>query len=100
MAKNIQLQNICFSWIDLIIFIDMFNANNNLDKIEVYQKNKENAINIYFTGGGEPTLAWKKLTDTVNYIHELSERHSLCLEIGLTTNGILNPQKMQLAKIQ
>ena len=39
--ENIQLQNICFSWIDLIIFIDMFNANNNLDKIEVYQKNKE-----------------------------------------------------------
>ena len=39
--ENIQQQNICFSWVDLIIFIDLIKASNNLDKIEVYQKNKE-----------------------------------------------------------
>ena len=39
--ENIQQQNICFSWVDLIIFIDMLNACQNLDKIEIYQKNKD-----------------------------------------------------------
>ena len=39
--ENLQQQNICFSWVDLIIFIDLIKACNDLDKIEVYQKNKE-----------------------------------------------------------
>ena len=39
--ENIQQQNICFSWVHLIIFIDMINSSKNLDKIEIYQKNKE-----------------------------------------------------------
>ena len=39
--ENIQQQNICFSWVNLIIFVDLINASKNLDKIEVYQKNKE-----------------------------------------------------------
>ena len=39
--ENLQQQNICFSWVDLIIFIDLLKASNNLDKIEIYQKNKE-----------------------------------------------------------
>ena len=39
--ENLQQQNICFSWVDLIIFIDLLKVSNNLDKIEIYQKNKE-----------------------------------------------------------
>ena len=39
--ENIQHQSICFSWLDLIILIDMIKASKGLDKIEVYQKNKE-----------------------------------------------------------
>ena len=38
--ENLQQQNICFTWLDLIIFIDMIHASNNLDKIEVYSQNK------------------------------------------------------------
>ena len=39
--ENIQQQNICISWVDLIIFVDLLNTTDNLDKIEVYEKNKE-----------------------------------------------------------
>ena len=39
--ENIQHQSICFSWLDLIILIDMIKASKDLDKIEVYQNNKE-----------------------------------------------------------
>ena len=39
--ENIQQKSICFSWLDLIILIDMIKASKGLDKIEVYQKNKE-----------------------------------------------------------
>ena len=39
--ENIQQQNICISWVDLIIFVDLLNTTDNLYKIEVYEKNKE-----------------------------------------------------------
>ena len=39
--ENIQQKSICFSWLDLIILIDMIKGSKDLDKIEVYQKNKE-----------------------------------------------------------
>jgi hypothetical protein len=39
--ENIQQQNICFTWLDLIIFIDMIHSSKNIDKIEVYNKNSE-----------------------------------------------------------
>ena len=39
--ENIQHQSICFSWLDLIILIDMIKTSKDLDKIEVYQNNKE-----------------------------------------------------------
>ena len=39
--ENIQQQNVCFSWLDLIILIDTIKASKNLDKLEIYQKNIE-----------------------------------------------------------
>ena len=39
--ENIQQQNICFSWIDLIILIDIIKISKDLDKIDIYQKNQK-----------------------------------------------------------
>ena len=37
----IQQQNICLSWIDLIILIDIIKISKDLDKIDIYQKNQK-----------------------------------------------------------
>ena len=39
--ENIYQQNVCFSWLDLIILLDTIKATKNLDKLSVYQNNVE-----------------------------------------------------------
>ena len=40
--ENIQQQNICFSWIDLIILIDIIKISKDLDKIDYISKKSKN----------------------------------------------------------
>jgi uncharacterized protein len=43
-----------------------------------------------FHGGGEPTMAWNLVVDTVNYAEYVSDDKGLDLEIFAATNGMLD----------
>ena len=81
--ENIQQQNICISWVNLIIFIDLLKSNKNLDKIEVYEKNRElfekfKELETYFyneyNGNNIDLHTEFFLFDKVNYSPYLSQQ--------------------------
>lgn len=53
------------------------------------------SLNVYFTGGGEPTYNWLFFSSTVEKIEELCKKHNVKLSFGITTNGILNTNQLQ-----
>src|SRR6056297_2167166 len=50
----------------------------------VLEKNKEKKINLYFHGGGEPTLAFDLLKKIVSYAKSKAD----IIKLGLQTNGV------------
>lgn len=52
-------------------------------------------LDVYFTGGGEPTFDWKLFVDSVTFIRHQCEEKSIPLRLGLTTNGVLSDTQIQ-----
>lgn len=48
---------------------------------------------IGFHGGGEPTLAWNLVTETVEYAYEVAEKKGLDLEVFAATNGMFTKEQ-------
>ena len=46
-------------------------------------------VNVGFMGGGEPTVNWDVLTDSVVYAKKVARQKRLPITINLTTNGFL-----------
>ena len=51
-------------------------------------------LNIYFTGGGEPTFRWDLFRESVLFIKEECTKNNIPLFLGLTTNGVLNDEQI------
>jgi uncharacterized protein len=47
-------------------------------------------IEITYHGGGEPTVHWKVLTESLNYAREVAGRLGLAVKAYSATNGVLN----------
>lgn len=56
---------------------------------------KNEALNVYFTGGGEPTYDWDLLKDTVLFIHSQCSDNKIPLNLRMTTNGVLSSEKIE-----
>lgn len=56
-------------------------------------KRNKKEIKIYFHGGGEPTLNWNLITQTVAYAKKETHRNDLMVTFGLATNGLLSKRK-------
>ena len=56
-------------------------------------KNKEN-FQLYFSGGGEPTLAWNLIKKSISYCEKKCKNKKIKLSIHITTNGILSKQQI------
>jgi uncharacterized protein len=50
---------------------------------------------VGFHGGGEPTLAWDLLTETVEYAYEVADKKGLDLEVFAATNGMFNKKQRE-----
>lgn len=57
-------------------------------------KKKEEVLDIYLAGGGEPTYSWNLLVNTVEYIKEKATAHNIPYTLGITTNGVLNKDQV------
>lgn len=51
---------------------------------------KDDPLEIEFTGGGEPTYNWELFRDSILFIKSICERNAVPLRIRLTTNGMLS----------
>ena len=47
-------------------------------------------LNLYFTGGGEPTYEWELLKQSIEFIKDECTRNNIPYKLGITTNGMLN----------
>ena len=47
-------------------------------------------LNLYFTGGGEPTYEWELLKQSIEFIKDECTRNNIPYKMGITTNGMLN----------
>jgi uncharacterized protein len=52
-------------------------------------KQQKDIIEINYHGGGEPTLNWRTLTDSLDYARKKVEKHNLQVTASLATNGVL-----------
>lgn len=55
---------------------------------------KTKKFSIEFTGGGEPTLNWSTLVQTIKYARRLAKKNKLKSEITVITNGLLSDKKL------
>lgn len=55
---------------------------------------KNEPLQIYFTGGGEPTYNWKLFTKVVSYIRDVCSRNEVPLWLRMTSNGILRDEQI------
>ncbi len=74
---------------DTKVFVDFLIKNLVMRRL-VSKTEKDEILDIYFAGGGEPTYSWSLLTQTVEYIKERAEELGFKYTLGITTNGILN----------
>lgn len=58
--------------------------------IRKYLFKEEIPLDIYFTGGGEPTFDWKLFEKSVLLIERMCAERTIPLRLGLTTNGMLS----------
>ena len=56
---------------------------------------KAREIGLAFHGGGEPTVAWAVLTNSLNYARHASEVRGLTVRASITTNGVLSEAKAE-----
>lgn len=47
-------------------------------------------LNLYFTGGGEPTYDWNLFVQMIDVIEKKCQDNRIKLQLGMTTNGLLN----------
>lgn len=56
---------------------------------------KDEPLQVYFTGGGEPTYNWELFTKVVSFIKNTCSRNKIPLWLRMTTNGILSDEKIE-----
>lgn len=44
--------------------------------------------------GGEPTLAWRRLIDSIKYARIKADESNIPLRLSISTNGVLSPQRL------
>lgn len=52
-------------------------------------------FSIGYHGGGEPTMNWKVLVESLNYARELARKHGIRVYASVATNGVLSEIKRQ-----
>lgn len=57
-------------------------------------KEKSPRLEIYFTGGGEPTYEWEQFSQLVLAIEEKAHNNQVPVQLGVTTNGVLSDEKI------
>ncbi len=57
-------------------------------------KRNSGAIQIGYHGGGEPTVHWKVMVDSLAYARERASTHNLKLHASTATNGVLSDDKI------
>lgn len=50
-------------------------------------------LELYFTGGGEPTYDWEAFCGLILAIEDKARRNEIPLQLGITTNGVLDDAK-------
>jgi len=58
-------------------------------KIRKLTTKKEDPLDIYFTGGGEPSYKWELFEQTVLMVKRKCDENHIPLSLGITTNGML-----------
>ena len=58
-------------------------------KLRKLSSGKESALEISFSGGGEPTYNWELFRSAVSMIHQRCTRNSIPVKLSMTTNGML-----------
>lgn len=53
-------------------------------------KEKTSELEIYFTGGGEPTYNWESFSSLILAIEEKANKNNIPIQLGITTNGVLD----------
>lgn len=56
-------------------------------------REKSSRLEIYFTGGGEPTYDWDSFTNLVLAIEDKASNNQVPIQLGITTNGVLSEEK-------
>lgn len=56
-------------------------------------KEKSSRLEIYFTGGGEPTYDWDLFTNLVLAIEDKASDNQVPIQLGITTNGVLSEER-------
>jgi uncharacterized protein len=53
------------------------------------------SFSVGYHGGGEPTMNWQVLMESLNYAKSLSERHGMKVYASVATNGVLPEKKRE-----
>lgn len=53
------------------------------------------SLELYFTGGGEPTYNWLLFYNCVEYAKKACEINNICLKLHITTNAYFNEDKLK-----
>lgn len=56
-------------------------------------REKSSRLEIYFTGGGEPTYDWDSFSRLVLAIEDKAWTNQVPIQLGITTNGVLSEEK-------
>lgn len=80
------------SWESAKAAID-YTFNNFLTKYKT--SNGRKAYSLGFMGGGEPTLNFDVITKSTQYVRELGKKENVETVIDLTTNAVLDNEKLQ-----
>ncbi len=55
----------------------------------------QSRIDVNYHGGGEPTLNWSVLTESLVYARRRAAGHGVMVRAGLATNGVLRPEQVE-----
>jgi uncharacterized protein len=58
-------------------------------------KRGEPAVQLAYHGGGEPTVNWKVMTESLAYAKFEAQKHNLMVRTSTATNGMLNDRQIE-----
>ena len=72
-------------------FVDFLIAN--LIMRRLVSRKTDEVLDLYLAGGGEPTYAWDRMVQIVEYTEAQCAKHKIAHTFGITTNCILNAEQ-------